>query len=191
MTHPIDIVYVDGSNVSKSAVRGFVKEKTQVSVGNADDVRNADWSGQFGGLYVRSLNASFFIDTDDIQADDGVNVIIDDAGNHWLRQAVTVSETELPVTASGNVTLDDDETADLIFINNTSGGAIDVFLPDAGVRTKAITIIDDGENAGTHNISVKPKAASGQTIKGGSVHVIDSDGGSIRLTPKSDGTKYV
>jgi len=98
--------------------------------------------------------------------------------------------TQSLVTAAGDVTLLDTEINDVIGINNTSGAAINVFLPDAAVRTKKITIVDKGGNALTHNITVKPKAASGQTIMTGAQYVLDSNGSSIGLTPWSDATGY-
>lgn len=99
------------------------------------------------------------------------------------------------VTAAGDVTIADNTGADVIKINNTSGGAINVFLPSAAVRKKRIRIVDVGAagagNAAANNITVKPKAASGQTVMGSATgYVIDSNGGSIELEPNSDGTGY-
>jgi hypothetical protein len=94
------------------------------------------------------------------------------------------------VTATGDVTLVDNEPASIIGISNTSGAAISVFLPSALIRSNKITIVDKGINANTHNITVKVKLASGQTLMGGSQYVIDSAGASITLTPWADGTGY-
>lgn len=94
------------------------------------------------------------------------------------------------ITATGDVTISDAETADVIGITNTSGSPINVFLPAAGNRTKMITIADKGANTNTNNFTVKPKLASGQTIMGGTQFVMDSNGMSIGLMPWADGTGY-
>lgn len=94
------------------------------------------------------------------------------------------------VTATGDVTIVDDEPASIIGITNSSGAAINVFLPDALIRSGKITIVDKGGTANTHNFTVKPKAASGQTIMTGTQYIMDSNGVGITLTPWADGTGY-
>lgn len=85
MTQPVEDVYVDGVAVSKSAVRSYSKQRLRVRVADADEVRNNDWSGRFGGLYVASLSADFDLDTSDTTSpDDGETVIVDDFGNRWI-----------------------------------------------------------------------------------------------------------
>lgn len=167
------------------------KEHARHVVADADEVRNTDLSGQFGGIYVRSLDASFKLDTEDLQADDGVNVIIDDAGNHFVRLAVSTSEVDKYITAVSDVTLDDEEQADNIFVKNTSGAPINVYVPSAEVRTKTIRVYDDNNNAGTYAITLLPKSGSGQTILGGSSWSIDSNSSSIQIKPKADGSGYL
>lgn len=94
------------------------------------------------------------------------------------------------VTATGDVTIVDNEPASTIGITNTSGAPISVFLPSALIRSKKITIVDKGINANTNNITVKVKLASGQTLMGGAQYIMDSAGASIGLTPWADGTGY-
>jgi hypothetical protein len=188
--HPAETAFESHDAVEIAA---FDKLHHRLVVADPDFLRNIDASGQFGGVYVRSLDANFSLDTEDVQLDDGVNVIIDAAGNHFVRIAVSVSEVEKEITATGDVTLADDETADQIYINNTSGGAISVFLPSSTTRTKRIRIIDGADNAGTHAITVMPKAGSGETVFGvsdGSLSTIDSNASSIELKPRSDGSGY-
>lgn len=94
------------------------------------------------------------------------------------------------VTATGDVTIVDNEPASIIGITNTSGVPINVFLPSALIRTTKITIVDKGGTSNTNNFTVKPKAASGQTIMTGAQYVMDSNGVAITLTPWADGTGY-
>lgn len=191
MTHPIDIVVVDGVPVSKSAVRGYARERNRVRVGDANEVRNTDFSGQFGGLYVAGLNADFNLDTSDTTtADDGVDCIRDFAGNGFFRVAPNVMEAQRLVTAAGGVNVDADD-ADIIVIVKTVGAATTVDLPPASDRAKPVKIVDGKGDAATHNITVVPQ--SGETIMA-SVdyhYVIDSDGGSVRLTPLADGSGWI
>jgi hypothetical protein len=101
----------------------------------------------------------------------------------------TKSGTSHTVSTS-SLTIADDDTFEIHRINNTSGGAIDVFLPDVTVRTKPIRIIDAAGNAATYNITVKPKAASGQTIMTGVSYVIDSNGASFGADPDTSGENW-
>lgn len=94
------------------------------------------------------------------------------------------------ISATGDVTIVDNEPASIIGITNISGAPISVFLPSALIRTTKITIVDKGVNANTNNITVKVKLASGQTLMGGAQYIIDSAGASITLTPWTDGTGY-
>ena len=94
-SHPIDSVLVDGSNVSKSAVRSYERERNRLKVADATEVRNTDLSGQTAGIYVLALQANFDIDTSDATtADDGVNCIRDLEGNGFFRVAVNTTETQ-------------------------------------------------------------------------------------------------
>ena len=186
--HPFTEPYEDRD---ASALLGATKLHQRLVVADPDEVRNAVLSDQFGGIYIRSLDANFKIDTGDLQPDDGINVIHDDVGTHFVRLAVQASDVDKYVEAAGDVTLADDETADNVFIKNTSGAPINVFLPSAEVRTKKIWIGDDNNNAGTYVITVLPKSGSGQTILGGSSWVIDSNSSSYVFRPKADGTGYL
>ena len=186
--HPFAEPYEDRD---ASALLGATKLHQRLVVADPDEVRNAVLPDQFGGIYIRSLDATFKIDTEDLQPDDGINVIHDDVGTHFVRLAVQTSEVDKYVEATGDVTLADDETADNVFIKNTSGAPISVYLPSAAVRTKSIRIIDDNNNAGTYAITVFPKAASGQTVLGGASWSIDSNSSSILIKPKADGTGYL
>ncbi len=188
MSNPIDTVYVDGAPVDKAAVRSLWKERERIVMGDATEVRNTNLSGHFGGMYLRSLDANYKLDTEDVQADDGVNVIIDSAGNHFIKLVQVISEVAKTIVATGDVTIADTETADNILINNTSGAPITVTWPDAALRGKALSVTDIGPNAGTYPITNAAKA--GQTLMGGASYVLDVNGMGIRLRPLPDGSGY-
>ena len=189
--HPIDLAIVDGSNVSKSAVRSYEKERGRVSVADADEVRNTNLSGQFAGIYVRSIGSDFDIDTSDTTtADDGVNCIRDLEGNGFFRATVNTSKTQRKVTASGAVTVTATD-AGIIVVAKTVGAATSVYLPSALLRTNSVKVVDGKGDAATNNITVIP--VSGQSIAGTIDYqwIIDSNGGSVELTPLADGSGWV
>lgn len=181
MTHP---VFIDAANVIKGNARAYLP----LRFGAAADVRALNLSGTYLLFIIKEL---FWLDTTDTTSvDDGVNVVVDLGGNRWLRYSSPPVVFEEAYTGAGAITLADDETADVIVINKTVGSATSVALPSAGSRTKAITIVDKKGDAATNNITITPKAASGQLIMGGSSYIIDSNGASITLRPYADGSGY-
>jgi hypothetical protein len=188
--HPIDLVYVDGDNVAKSDVRGFTKLRERLRVADADEVRNTDFSGQYGGLYVRTLQAEFDLDASDTTtADNGIDCIIDFAGNRFKRVVFSSIPSQVEITDAGDITLAAD-AEDIIVINKDVGAATQVTLPSASDRTKSIRIVDGKGDAATNNITIIPQ--SGETIFA-SVdyhYVMDSNGSSIILTPRADGAGW-
>lgn len=90
--NPIDTIYVDASPVAKSDVRGFSIQRIRMRVANADEIRNTDFSGQVGGLYVGSTQIPYDLDpSDTTTADDGTDsssCIIDAAGNRFKNSQV-------------------------------------------------------------------------------------------------------
>jgi hypothetical protein len=170
----------------------LAKAHYRLTVADAAYVRATDLSGQFGGIFLSSIEQSFDLDNTSTDADDGFNVIIDGNGNHWVRQqAITSRDVEKLITAAGDVVLADDESADVIAINKLVAAPTIVYLPSAAVRNKPITIVDKKGDAGTNNITVRPKAASGQKLMGSAAdYVIDSNGASIKLRPYTDGSGY-
>jgi hypothetical protein len=170
---------------------GLAKAHYRLTVADAAYVRATDLSGQFGGVFVSSIEQAFDLDNTSVEADDGFNVIIDGAGNHWVRQqAIASRDVEKQIVAAGDVVLADNESADVITINKGAGEPTNVFLPSAALRDKPITIVDKRGDANANNITVMPKAASGQTLMGGAAYVIDSNGASIKLRPYTDGSGY-
>jgi len=189
--HPIDTVIVDNVPVSKSDVRAYTKSRIRQRFASPDEVRDTKLSGQYAGIYVRTLQANFDLDTSDtITEPDGVNCLIDDDGNRFFRVVNTAVETEKVITATGDVTIADDETADNILIDNTSGGPINVYWPSAAVRTKKLYVTDGAGNAGTYPITNLPKSGSGQTLMTGASYVLDVNGMGLALKPRADGTGW-
>ncbi len=186
----IDVVYPDGSPVAKSAVRGDDKTGHRRNMATADGVRNTSLSGQYAGIYIRSLQSSFDLDTaDTITADDGVNCVIDLDGNRFKRVPVDTSLTQRLVTAAGMVAVAFDD-ADIIVIDKTVAAATTVNLPSAALRKKSVRIQDGKGDADTRNITVVP--VSGQKIYGIVDYqaVIDGNGGFVELTPRADGSGW-
>lgn len=97
--------------------------------------------------------------------------------------------SEREVTAAGAVTVTNSD-ADVILINKTVGAATAVSLPDPSTTTKPVRIVDRKYDANTNNITIT-SAGTLKTIMGGTSYIIDSNGGSIMLTPLSDGTGWV
>ncbi|QUS39565.1 hypothetical protein RPMA_12500 [Tardiphaga alba] len=187
---PIDLVIVDGVAVSKAALRSYEKDRARIKLGNPTEVRNTKLSGQFGGIYVRSLQNNFDLDAGDTTTpDDGVNCIIDLDGNRFKKVPIDTSTTQRLVVASGAVTVSADD-ADIVVIDKTVAAATTVNLPPAADRTKAVKIVDGKGDANTNNITIVPQ--SGEKVFGTVDYtpIIDGNGGQITLTPRADGTGW-
>lgn len=186
--HPFATPY---ANRDASALLSAEKVYNRKTIADWNAIANGDWAGQYGGLHLLSDNSDWDMDTSDTTtASDHVNFERDANGILFKRVQPTVTVTSKLITATGNVTIADDEAADEIEINNSSAGAINVYLPSAAVRAKPITITDVGGNAATNAITVLPKSGSSDTIMTGSSWVIDSNGGGIKLTPNSAKTGF-
>lgn len=82
--NPVDDLIQNGVPVDKSDFRSYEKVRRRLWVADADEIRNTDFSGQLGGLYMASVRDNFDVDTEDTTTeDDGANVIVDAAGNRW------------------------------------------------------------------------------------------------------------
>jgi len=195
--HPADVVYVDGVAVSKASVRSLIKNNERLTFADANTVRNTHLTGQFGGIYIASLEANFDLDTGSTEADDGLDVIIDLDGFRFVRVGTGSGGgsggalTQRVITAAGNFTLPADDV-DIVIIKKTVGAATQITLPDASQRTKPIRIVDGKYDANTNNITIIPAPTSpAQTIMGGSSYIIDSNGASMILTPLNDGSGWI
>lgn len=187
--NPTDLVYVDGVAVSKASVRSFDKTRVRQRMADPTEVRNTSLSGQFAGIYIRSLQGIFDLDTlDTTTPDDGTNCVVDFDGNRFKIVSVVVADTERTVTAAGSVTIVFDD-ADVILIKKTVGAPTSVYLPASSTRTKNIRIVDRKYDALTNNIAIFPYLA--ETVMGGASYIIDSNGASVELKPLADGTGWV
>jgi hypothetical protein len=188
--HPVDQWLDDRNAVDGKA---YAKLHDRVVVADADEVRNTDFSAQYGGVNVRSIGANYNLDADDLGTDDlsdTSDIIIDAAGNHFVRSTDTSAETQRVVTAAGTVTVSADDV-DIIIIQKTVGAATTVNLPSAADRTRAVEIVDGKGDAATNNITIVPQ--SGETIFATVDYhaIIDANGASLRLRPRSDDTGWI
>lgn len=119
--HPIDLVIVDNTNVPKAADRSYEKARNRCSVADPTELNNTDFTGQNGGIYVRSLQGHFDLDAADTTTlGDGVTCIVDFAGNRFKA-----------VDATGTVLLD----------FGAFPGATDKSVAVAAVGIKATTAV--------------------------------------------------
>ncbi len=188
--HPFKAPYDDRSAAELLAA---MKLHARIVVADADEVRNADYSSQFGGLYIRSIGANYNLDTSDTSADDlsaDSDTVIDAAGNHFIRVVDAQEETQRIVTAAGAVTVAADDV-DIIIVQKTVGATTTVNLPSAAGRLKPVEIVDGKGDAATNNITIVPQ--SGDTIFATVDYhaIIDSNGASLRLRPRDDGTGWI
>lgn len=103
------------------------------------------------------------------------------------------SRSKRIVTAAGDVIVESDD-ADVILINKTVGEPTAVSLPDSATRSRNIRIVDRRYDGATNNITLTSRSSSSPstaTIMGATSYVIDTNGGSIELTPLPDGTGWV
>lgn len=108
--------------------------------------------------------------------------------NSEVDEAVSCLPTTRILAITGDVTLTADEV-DELRINNTSGAARQITLPDPAERGRRhLRIIDHGHNSGTYNITLV--VTGGKTIMGGSSYILDNHGSSIELSPVPDGSGY-
>lgn len=178
--HPFQTPY---TNRDAAALLAATKLYLRQVVADADEIRNTDFSGQYGGVYVRSLAANFNLNTLSTGPDDGANIIMDGAGNYFERALDSNTKTATTHTGATDVTIGDDDDNEIHYIENTGSAGISVYLPDVALRTKPIRIVDVAYNSASYNITVRPKSGSMQTIMGGSTFIIDSDGASFGADP--------
>jgi hypothetical protein len=148
---PVDDI--DGLNssadVSKAETLAELKAVIRVFA-NADAVRAVDLSGRTHIM----VGASFYEkDTSDVSPDDGVSVIHDDAGNHWLR--FDPSEDLGPqgrVVAAGTVAVSNGHRG--YQVEATVAGAVTFNLGPFASRTRKFTVALVGADPVAHVIKV-------------------------------------
>lgn len=179
--HPFLQPYADRN---ASSLLTATKEHVRMIMADADEVRNTDLSGQYGGIYVRSLSANFNIDTEDTQADDGLNVLHDDAGNHFLRASDTASPSLAEYGDSdivgGSISVDNE--ADIVIVSITTNA--NLVIPAAASRTgRPLEIKKLGAGVLTPDLDGS-ETLDGLTPSG---YAISVDGGYLKLAPRTGG----
>lgn len=105
-SNPIDVAIVDGVPVPKADVRSYEKLRVRQRMADASEVRNTHLSGQYGGIYIASLQSNFDLDAaDTTTADDGVTCIIDLDGGRFKvsRFDPATSQFDYLINGSGQV----------------------------------------------------------------------------------------
>jgi len=183
MGGPVDIVYVDGVPVAKSAVRGFDKLRMRLRVANADEVRNTDFSGYFGGLYTADAQAFYDIDTSDTTTpDDGAECIVDAAGNRFKRIDTGSGGSSVYLSVRSFGATGDDSTDDTAAINAAIAAAAAatpqraVYFPAGTYRVTALSNIPPnialvGENRKTSVIRTTSATADVITLDGSNAQI--------------------
>lgn len=116
-------------------------------------------------------------------------ITIDVSELTWTSINALNAETSRVETATGDVTIPDNEPNDVVWINNTSGGPITVYWP-SGSRGGNLEVKDYGLNAGTHNITLSRKASTSETLMGGTTFVLDVNGMGLKLKARPDGNGW-
>lgn len=179
--HPFRAPYDDRD---AEALLAAMKLNTRLQLANADEVRNTDLDGQFGGIYVRANRSSYRLDTEDLQEDDGENVIHSRDGYHFLKTVENVAPLRVEYDDSnisgGAITMDPE--ADVVIVNISSDA--NLVFPTASDRNG-------------RNINVKKKGSGiltpyldgSETIDGDtpSDYAITTDGGYWQLSPGTGG----
>jgi hypothetical protein len=185
--HPASEVFGAG-NVAKADVIADDKLKNR-RVGSADDIRNGDWSGQFGKLFVAALGYDFQLDTEDTTSiDDGTNTIIDANGLRFKKIAVSVSIPERTITASGAVT--GAATDNIVLVNKSADETTDYnAVASASLIAEEITLKDLKGDASTYRLRFVPNGA--EKVDGEDYFDITRNHGWVTVRKKSGGGWYV
>jgi hypothetical protein len=179
--HPIIAAYQSHDDAQMIAHH---KVHTRAIVADADEVHATDFTGQYAGLYVRSTRANYNLDTESVAAGDGVNVIIDGAGNHFIKATDLVTQAVIEYddgdVVAGAITIGD--AADIALINVTS--AVNVNVPaqaDRGGRALEIKAVGAA--------GFTPVLAGVETIDGNAAagYEVTTQGGFLRLVPRTGG----
>jgi hypothetical protein len=188
--HPLAVVYGAG-NVDKAAIIADGKVGYRRGVADNDEIRSTDFSGQYGGLYVRATRRRYYLDTESIAADDDENVVIDAAGNHFLFETEGSEPLELEYTDAdvdaGVITLD--EGVSIAAINVTTAVTVQL-LASADHTESEIVIKDIGGTAGAGAITPAFDGSEQCDGQAGSAFQITTPYGFIKFRKKSGGGWY-
>lgn len=187
--HPAGTVFGAG-NVSKAAVIGFIKEYLRLSVADVDAVTNTDLSGQYGGIYVRSLGGQFDINTESTAPPNGSTILQDASGVRFVRSidqlaAVVRTYTDDDVVA-GAIEIDND--ADLHLLDLTAA-SITLTMMAAADRSRGPLSIKDIGGTAAAGAPFTPAFDGSELCDGlaGTAFAIASPYGSQKFWPKTGG----
>lgn len=142
------------------AMAAYERQHSRVTVATPTELRNTDFSGQIGGLWVTTLDAAFKLDTESTADDNGTSIIHDAAGNVFVIVAVELQLNTRHVTdadvVGGQITilnsddvvmLDISTPVEIVLEASADRGDRDVVIVDEGGTwsdTNAATFTPDG-----------------------------------------------
>lgn len=103
----IDSVYPDGVPVQKGNIRSDDKSGHRRNIPSVSDVQSADLTGQYAGIYVRELQASFDLVTGDLSAHNGTTLLVDSSGNRFkiVGDPFNGKRAQVRVATTANITI--------------------------------------------------------------------------------------
>ena len=117
-SNPIDVAIVDGVPVPKADVRSYEKLRVRQRMADASEVRNTHLSGQYGGIYIASLQSNFDLDAaDTTTADDGVTCIIDLDGSRFKVSRFDPATSQFDYLLNGSGQVDQEAVSSLADVN--------------------------------------------------------------------------
>lgn len=181
--NPIDVVLVDGVDVSKADVRSYEKTRVRQRMADPNEVRNTDLAGQFAGIDIVALGAAFDLDTGDTTSlDDGVNTIISFDGGRFKRRQDEGAYVARDETGTGNIALSTGDT--VVFLKPATAAARQITIPaDLELPCR---VIDANGSWSDVNVSTFVAEAGG-TINGQTEWLGMTPWGEFTFTPLGDG----
>lgn len=164
--NPVSLIggMTNTANVPKADIVGWAKARIRQRVADVTELRNTDFSGQVGGVYVATLGAIFDLNpTDTTSADDGSIVIIDLIGNRFTRVIVEASSFTSVFIAPVYDAVNNPFPKCLTITSTASGNAPQGSNLIDGWSANEITLNDLGVNSGRF-------AAGAQTTNAFHVH---------------------
>jgi hypothetical protein len=183
--HPVVAPYTARSAADLIA---FVKLRDRLSVADNAEIRNTDFSDQFGGLYVRATRKRYDLDTESTSEDDDDSFIVDGSGAVFVKvnegtETVARLYTDADVVA-GAITIED--STDRALINVTS--AVTINIPAAASRgVRDLLIKDVGGQAGAHNLLPAFDGVEQCDGMAGAAFTIGTNYGWLQIAPKTGG----
>ena len=141
------------------------------------------------GIWTLSLDYGEFVPSPTIPDPANSYVLVWNAisGLFTLAPASAVGSSKVvqTLTAAGPYAAQPND--EVLIVNQTSGAPFTVNV-DWSTRTKPLRVVDGKGDAATNNITITPAAGQTQLATVNYSYIIDGNGGSITLTPLSDGS---